>query len=253
MSLHHVINALKIPPQARIDQRIPKLRLIEFGAKTPTDKRLIQNSINELFWTAALKPYNIGVPEYHDEVRSYTEIAVLTVDIRDHKNLERLIDIVHRAIPYPTLLAGQFSEQFFLSLAHKRSALNQSSSVVIDDTAFTAICNVSEVTSFPTASMLESLSLASIRCKSLYDLYSYWWNLALTLQVARLTGKFDPAQSAQAIEHRKESLARYEKIKTHIDSLRSQASRERIMSRRVTINQQLKLLEHEQALLFKQL
>ena len=72
-----LIEALDLPASSRVDQRIPKKLLLENGAPTAADKRLINDGIEELVWLAALKPTTIGVPEYRDDVREYLEIAVL--------------------------------------------------------------------------------------------------------------------------------------------------------------------------------
>ena len=72
-----LLAALDLPASSRVDQRVPKKLLLENGAPTAADKRLINDGIEELLWLAALKPTTIGVPEYRDDVREYLEIAVL--------------------------------------------------------------------------------------------------------------------------------------------------------------------------------
>jgi hypothetical protein len=69
MSAAAVIAALALPSEARVDRRVPKKLLVEQGAPTSADKRQIQEGIEELNWVAALKPSNIGVPAYRDDVR----------------------------------------------------------------------------------------------------------------------------------------------------------------------------------------
>ena len=115
-----VIDALALPPDARVDQRVPKKLLLDQGVPTAADKRQIQDGIEEIHWIAALKPTNIGVPDYRDDVREYLEIAVLTVSFRQAAKPARLIELIHRAIPYPVVLLSGQSEKVSLSLAHKR-------------------------------------------------------------------------------------------------------------------------------------
>ena len=62
MSLTVVLDALALPANAKVEQRIPKKLLVEQGAPTAADKRQIQDGIEELQWVAALKPTNIAVP-----------------------------------------------------------------------------------------------------------------------------------------------------------------------------------------------
>ena len=91
MSFTPVINALALPPDARVYKRVPKKLLTEQGAPTAADKRQIQDGIEEIIWVAALKPTNIGVPAFEDVVRQYLEIAVLTVELRSAARPPRLI------------------------------------------------------------------------------------------------------------------------------------------------------------------
>ncbi len=82
MTAEWLIHALALPPEAHVDQRIPKKLFQEHGAPTATDRRLLHEGIEEAHWIAALKPATVGTPAYRDEVREYLEIAVLTVALR---------------------------------------------------------------------------------------------------------------------------------------------------------------------------
>jgi hypothetical protein len=133
MNVTALIDALALPSDARVDQRVPKKLLLEQGPPTAADKRQITGGIEEMSWIAALKPTNIGVPEYRDAVREYLEIAVLTVALRPlvgrtsvrsgglKSTLRpRLVELIHRAIPYPVVLVAEHGDAVGLSLAHKR-------------------------------------------------------------------------------------------------------------------------------------
>ena len=48
MSAAAIIAALALPPEARVDERVPKKLLVEQGAPTAADKRQIQDGIEEL-------------------------------------------------------------------------------------------------------------------------------------------------------------------------------------------------------------
>ncbi len=77
-----LIEALDLPAGSRVNQRVPKKLLLENGAPTTADKRIISDGVEELLWLAALKPTTIGVPDYRDDVREYLEIAVLRLTLR---------------------------------------------------------------------------------------------------------------------------------------------------------------------------
>src|SRR5215471_9089539 len=101
MVIEDIISALDLPISSRVDQRVPKKLLIENGAPTAADKRQINEGIEELLWVAALKPTTVGVPEFRDDSREYLEIAVLQLVLRDGAKATRLVELVHRAVPYP--------------------------------------------------------------------------------------------------------------------------------------------------------
>ena len=92
------------PSDALIDRRVPKTLLIENGAFASGDRRHIREGIEELRWLAALKPATVGIAEYRDAGREYLEIAILKIELRPAANGGRLVELVHRAVPYPVLL-----------------------------------------------------------------------------------------------------------------------------------------------------
>ena len=127
-----VIAALNLPAGSRVDQRVPKKLLLEHGASTVADKRHINEGIEELHWLAALKPTNISVPVFRDDSREYLEIAVLDLSLSAAARSSRLVELVHRAIPYPILLLSEQGLQIGLSTAHKRWSQGETGKTVLD-------------------------------------------------------------------------------------------------------------------------
>lgn len=140
MTANDIISALRLPPESRVDQRVPKKLLVENGAPTATDKRQINDGIEELLWLAALKPGTIGVPEFRDATHEYLEIAVLSLVLRPKSKSARLVELIHRAIPYPVVLVITQGDEVTLSLARKRLAQNEAGCVVLEE--FPLICVV---------------------------------------------------------------------------------------------------------------
>ena len=62
MTAAEVLQALDLPADSRVDQRVPKKLLLENGAPTAADKRHINDGIDEILWLAALKPAAAGAP-----------------------------------------------------------------------------------------------------------------------------------------------------------------------------------------------
>ena len=144
MSIEGLIDAFRLPAQALVAQRIPKKMLVEQGAPTAADKRLINDTVDELWWHAALKPGTIAVPAFRAASHAAAEVggepagAVAAGDVSQQGNgaqatqatpavadvielalvfsrlrpgvrdaqAQRLRQLIHRAIPYPVLLVA---------------------------------------------------------------------------------------------------------------------------------------------------
>jgi hypothetical protein len=246
MSTDHVIAALALPADARVDQRVPKKLLLEQGAPTAADKRHIQDGIEEVIWVAALKPTNIGVPAFRDEARDYLEIAVLTAMFRDAAKATRLTELIHRAIPYPVVLVSVQGDDVSLSLAHKRWSQGETGAVVIEDLLRTVPLRTAPPAANEVA-FLRSLALSGLPTRDLYALYQGWLDRVTALEAAAITGAFALPASPEGAAARRDALATYVKLQRDIAGLRAQAGKEKQMNRRVELNLTIKKLETQLA------
>jgi hypothetical protein len=241
-----IINALAVSPNARVDQRVPKKLLLEQDVPTAADKRQIQDGIEDMRWIAALKPNNIGVPEFRDNLREYLEIAVLTVSFRHSAKPARLIELIHRAIPYPLVLLSSQSDKVSLSLAHKRWSQGEAGKVVIEDLRKTAAIDLNALAE-PEAQFLSSLALSTLPAADLFVLYQAWIDRLAGLEAASITGSFTPPTSAEHSTTLRDGLANHARLQYELTTLCNQAAKEKQLNRRVEINMTIKRLEVELA------
>lgn len=239
-----VIDALALPPDGRVDQRVPKKLLLDQGVPTAADKRQIQDGIEEIQWIAALKPTNIGVPGYRDEVREYLEIAVLTVSFRQAAKSARLIELIHRAVPYPVVLLSSQSEKVSVSLAHKRWSQGEGGKVVIEELLKTAALDPGALAE-PEAHFLSSLALSTLTTADLFALYQAWIDRMAGLEASSITGTFTPPTSAERSTILRNGLISHAHLQHELTTLRNQAAKEKQLNRRVELNMRIKSLETE--------
>jgi hypothetical protein len=239
-----IIDALGLPPEARVDARVPKKLLIEQGAPTTADKRAIQEGIDELQWLAACKPSTIGVPTFKDATREYVEIAVVACAFRPGAKAARLIELIHRSIPYPVLLVTADEQGIALSVAHKRHAEREAGKVVIERVV--SVAGLSKEQSNPNEqAFTQSLALAKQSRRNLCTLYEGWLARIEALNAARLNGAFVASDDAAAIERRREALEAHARLMREVTGLRAKANREKQMNRRVDLNVAIQRLEAE--------
>jgi hypothetical protein len=268
MTVSDLIAALALPASCRVDQRVPKKMLIENGAPTAADKRLLNDSIEEIQWIAALKPNTVGVPDHRDEDREYLEVAVLSIATRGAQvaaeregaaptanasakpvNTTRLSELVHRAVPYPLLLLLATPQGVLVSVAHKRWAQNEAGKVVLDGDVTTI--DIGEL--LPTHPFFQSLGLARLPQATLMTLYQGWLDCLTALQAACYTGTFravdDPVQAAA----RRAALRECQRLEQESARLRAQAAKEKQMAKQVDLNLALKRVQADLAVAREQL
>ena len=270
LSAQTLIHALRLPEGCRVDQRIPKKLLLENGAFTAADNRLITEAIEEIQWVAALKPNTIGVPDYRDTLREYLEIAVLAVTVRGvvkPASHSRLAELVHRAVPYPVLLLLIEGQSLTLSLAHKRWAQNEADKVVLDGSLISVrvSASLSEVNAADSShpdpaaaaqaenAFIQSLSVTRQPQATLHALYQGWVDCVQALLAARLTGSYQTPTTPEQAAARRQALADCERLEAEVSRLRAQALREKQLARQVELNLTLKRVQAELAAARRQL
>jgi len=247
-----LLAALDLPAGSRVDLRVPKKLLLETGTPTAADRRRIQEEIAELAWVAALKPTTVGVPEHRDTVREYLEIAVLRMILRGDAGATRLVELVHRAVPYPLLLLVESGSWAGISAAHKRNAQNEPGRAVLDgDVISVGYDSGREDRHWP--AFRDRLALGRQPRDTLYALYQGWINTLQALEAARVTGEFRAAASPEAAAERRDALCEVARLDQEIARLRAAAAKERQIARQVELNVELKRLEAARAAAYRKL
>ncbi|MEI6782328.1 MAG: DUF4391 domain-containing protein [Verrucomicrobiota bacterium] len=241
MSFAPIIHALALPPETRVEQRVPKKLFVENGAPTASDKRQINEGISEVLWQAALKPANLGVPIFRDAVREYLEVAILTAYFRSTAKTARLVELIHRAIPYPVLLISLTGETVSLSVAHNRWSQGEAGKVVIEELRATAPFRPDAPTS-EESQFLTRLSVVGLPQNDLFALYQSWLDSILALEAAQITGAFRPPTAASSSALREQLDARAQALR-ELAALRAHAENETQLNRRVDLNLAIKKLE----------
>jgi len=242
MNAAALLAALELPAQALVEQRVPKKLLVDNGAPTATDRRAINDGIEELWWVAALKPTTVGIPDFRDEAREYLEIALLRLELRGRAKSGRLVELIHRSIPYPLLLLAEQGGSTSLSLAHKRWSQGETGKTVLDG-AVTTVGWDGEMAETLWTDFRRRLALARQPRSHLYALYQGWIETALALAAGQVTGRFVLPQGAQRAEAVRLALEEHTRLEGEIARLRGAAAKTKQMARQVELNLEIRRLQ----------
>lgn len=246
MNAASVVDALRIPAAARVDQRIPKKLIAEHGGASAADRRRIQEGIEALLWIAALKPSAIGIPEFRDEVRDYVEVEVVHLAARSPTDAARLNECVHRSMPYPVMLVTETEGRVALSAAHKRRAQNEPGRVIIDGDMHEVWFEAGSTSAADAlARVVAAIRIDRLPAQDLQAFYGGYADALVAARIARVTQAFTLSRSAAHTDERLLALSECERLEREIQRLTSAAAKERQMARRVETNLAVQRLRAE--------
>ena len=205
MTLDAVIAALALPPDARVDQRVPKKLLLEQGAPTAADKRQIQDGLEEMQLGRRAEA------QQHRRARVSGRAPRVPGDRRPD-------DALPRRRPRPlgsrtdpprhSLSRGARDRQgddLALSLAHKRWSQSEAGARSCWTESRCQLCCRTRHRvrpNRPTAALREPRDWLASRARDLLALYQGWIEWVAALQAARITGRFARASTPEAASAR---------------------------------------------------
>jgi hypothetical protein len=233
---------LAIPDTCHLGKRVFKKLFHENAKLGVTDKKAFTDDIDTITWVYTLKPTTIPIHAYKDDEREYDEIALLQVDLKTQKRTERIVEIIHRAIPYPLVLVFVFETSVAISLAHKRFSQAERGAVVAEEFLCTDWIDLSSPTPVKQA-FLDSVAMPGLPQTHCFALYSALVDRVIALDCARLTGGYRVEAAADRHEQRRQRLARCHEMEVEIADLKAAIKAEAAFNRQVELNTKIKTLE----------
>lgn len=223
---------LNIPDSCFIGSTIYKKLFYENANLSSSDKYLFSDIIDKIVWLYCLKPETINVQAYMDEVREYPEIEVIEVIVNKDYGLNRIAEIIMRAIPYPMLLIFKHEDKRRFYVAHQRTSQSDSSKNTIEEFISTDwLSNDS--------ALFAKLDIKQMRFTNLYTLYSDIVDAISIYNISAIMPTNDKITGAEA----RELSAKVEDIEQKIANLRSKLKKETQFNRRMELNIEIKRLE----------
>lgn len=245
MNAGDLIEALRLPQTTMLNRRLPKALIIENGANTAADRRLVRERVRRADWVASLKPSNIGLAASVG-ADGVGEIAVVKVHCAQGSQTDRLAEIMHRAIPYHVLLVIDEGDHAVISVADKRQSLADSDKTVLELGPVNAELST-EHDPETSEAITAALAIDHEAYTDLGGLYGGWMALAIAIHAYEKTGMFNVVQGTVEVKERWESLQELERLDTEILKVQSNAERATQMARQVELNTELQTLRKQHA------
>ena len=243
ITLADVRAALALPPTDAPARRLPKEVLAQHGAANSADRKLIDGVVERLDWWATLSPATIGVAAGIDEERPAPAIQLLALTARAEP-AQRLLTMIHRAIPVPIILATAMpgGAGVRISLAPLRRAERIADQMVVERLVLAP--DLSAHDDAASGAFLASLALPGLPQTTLAAVYGALIERVEALSVTRMVGApFRLLADAAAVTIRRDALARYKLVETEWLNARAAARREKRLAEQVVLGNQARMLK----------
>ena len=230
------------PEASQLGKRVFKKLFVENAPLTTADKKSLQKDVEDVTWQYTLKPSTIPIKVYEDTEREYLEVAVLKVAMRFRRSCSRLAEVIHRAIPYPLLIAFSFEGECCLSVAPKRFSQAEKGAIVAEE-CFTTPWISLEAPAEIDRAFLDSLALGGLPHTNFLAFYSAWVDRFIAYDCALLSGSFLVASKVVDPAERRERLAVCHQLEMQIADLRAALNKEPQFNRQVELNTKIKNTE----------
>ncbi|MCD4751966.1 MAG: DUF4391 domain-containing protein [Anaerolineaceae bacterium] len=236
-----LLEKIDLPKSCLLGSTIFKKLFLDAGDLSASDKRLLSKHINKVIWQASLKPSNINIQPYQDEVREYGEVEVIEVKLNETSKVRRIAEIVMRTIPYPILLQLTYEGQIMIVAGHSRLNLSDRSKNTIEEFCFTKWMKPTELTEFQ-QQFFNQIHSSKLSFANFYRFYDDFVKQMIFLNASRWADCYLDNRDVKEV---KAITDQVERLESQIEKLKSELTKEAQFNRKVELNVEIKRLQQK--------
>lgn len=246
--MFNISDYMNIPKQCELGSTIFKKHFYENAKLNKKDKELFIRHVDKIKWDYCLKPTNISIKQFKDDIREYNEIEFIKVKIKVPDKTKRLAEIIMRSIPYPMILIFENRNRIQIFVAHQRINLADSSKNTVEELISTEWINLDDLDE-QDKKLFESLNIKNLSFTNFYMFYNDIVDYIVKYNASKLAGKH-VKENADEI---KDVYDNIKAIENEIELIRGKIKKETQFNQQVQMNMQIKELEEKKGHLLDQL
>ncbi|HFK1681938.1 TPA: DUF4391 domain-containing protein [Bacillus tropicus] len=184
------------PLNRKIDKKM-FFNQINFSTK---EKQQITTWIDRVVMAYILAPQNINIHPYVDEEKKYENMSFIDIPLKKEltlKQVQGLAEMLHEALPNPTVLCFGYNGKVLLCTALKRINKNNIQKAVVEELLLSSWLNLENMND-ATKQFIKKIHFSSVSFTTFYELYSEFHYGIQLFKVAEKNGEF--------IDYEKEEL-----------------------------------------------
>ena len=231
---------MMIPESCRLSKRVFKKLFQENAKLSVTDKKALSDDVDTIIWQYTFKPTSIPIQPYEDDQREYHEVTLLQVNLKQTGRVNRLAEIIHRAIPYPLIVVFVSDTACSMSLAHKRFSQAEKEAIVAEGFQTTGWLDLLNLTENQ-AAFLESLDISTWPHTHFFAFYRAAMDRVVALACAEHSGHYSlEAPNGLSVDDRVDRLKQVEKLQQEKGEIQSKLKKEKNLGTQVQLNTRIK-------------
>ncbi|MEL7672013.1 DUF4391 domain-containing protein [Methanobacterium sp.] len=246
--MFNIYEYMNIPAKCELGSTIFKKNFYENAKLNKSDKELFIRHVDKIKWDYCLKPTNISIKTFKDDIREYSEIEFITVKIKIPNKTKRLAEIIMRSIPYPMIIVFENENKIQIFTAHQRINLADNNKNTIEEFISTEWIDLDNLDD-PDKKLFESLSIKNLSFTNFYIFYKDIIDNIVRYNASKLTGK-DIEQNVDKIKKIYDDI---KLIDAEIELIKGKIKKETQFNRQMEMNMQIKELEEKKEQMLNEL
>lgn len=165
------INTLDIPSRTVLNRKIPKKAFFTQADLSTSEKDMFTSQIEGIYLLSVMNQQSMNIPVFQTDEFHYAEVVWIYIQLREEKNVNRIVGAVHKSIPNPVILIMESSEgKILLSTSHKRLNKVDMTKVVVEQPIITEWFQPKEEDE-AYCKLLNALSISKLVFDNLYRIY----------------------------------------------------------------------------------
>ena len=231
---------MMIPESCRLGKRVYKRLFHENAKLSATDKKALSDDVDTILWQYTFKSTTIPIQPYENDQREYHEVALLQVNLKQTGRVNRLAEIVHRAIPYPLCVVFVSDTTCSISLAYKRFSQAEKEAIVAEGFQATGWLDLSNPTELQSA-FLESLNITTWPHTHFFAFYRAAMDRVVALACAEHSGHYSlEIPNGLSVNDLVNKLKQVEKLQQEKSEIQGKLKKEKNMGTQVQLNTRIK-------------
>lgn len=225
-----MLELLTLPKECVHNQFIPKKQFYTHGNLKPTEKTIFSQAIERMTLYAQLTRENTNILPYKDETRTYEEVSIFLVELREIQGSEKIANLIMESIPYPLILIMKFNDQYNYFGAHQRDNLVDEQKIILEKVYQTGFLYSNSI-------FIEQINYLSLRKNDFFTFYNDYVQAIIEFNLA--------SRNIKHTEDKEATLQKIERLEEEVTTLKGKLQRENHFNKKMELNMKIKRLEKE--------